>query len=48
MQSATDVGVYAFGPGAERFAGYHTNWQIGRMLAELMDLPVAGTNSARE
>ncbi len=48
FHTAVDVGVYAFGPGAERFAGYHPNWQIGRMLAELMDLPVAGTNAKRE
>lgn len=48
FHTAVDVGVYAFGPGAERFAGYHTNWQIGRMLAELMNLPVAGTTSGRE
>ncbi|MCH8959236.1 MAG: alkaline phosphatase [Proteobacteria bacterium] len=48
FHTAVDIGVYAFGPGAERFAGYHPNWQIGRMLAELMDLPVAGTNSKRE
>ena len=32
----------------ERFAGYHPNWQIGRMIAELMDLPVAGTSAGRE
>ena len=48
FHTAVDVGVYAFGPGAERFAGYHTNWQIGRMLGELMNLPVAGTTSGRE
>ncbi len=48
FHTAVDVGVYAFGPGAERFAGHHPNWQIGRMIAELMDLPVAGTNSERE
>ncbi len=48
FHTAVDVGVYAFGPGAERFAGHHPNWQIGRMLAELMDLPVAGTNAKRE
>ncbi|MCZ6761820.1 MAG: alkaline phosphatase [Gammaproteobacteria bacterium] len=48
FHTGVDVGVYAFGPGAERFAGYHTNWQIGRMLGELMNLPVAGTTSGRE
>ncbi len=48
FHTAVDVGVYAYGPGAERFTGYHTNWQIGRMIAELMDLPVAGTSSVRE
>ena len=48
FHTGVDVGVYAFGPGAERFAGYHTNWQIGRMLGELMNLPVAGTNAKRE
>ncbi|MCZ6716224.1 MAG: alkaline phosphatase [Gammaproteobacteria bacterium] len=48
FHTAVDVGVYAYGPGAERFAGYHPNWQIGRMIAELMNLPVAGTGAGRE
>ncbi len=36
--TAVDVGLYAAGPGAERFAGRHTNDAVGRLLFEALGL----------
>lgn len=36
--TALDVGLYAFGPGAERFAGVHENTDVGRTIAALLGL----------
>ncbi len=36
--TAVDVGLYAFGPGAERFRGRHVNADVGRALADLVRL----------
>ncbi len=45
FHTAVDVGVYAFGPGSKRLSGHHRNWEIGRLIAEIMGLSVAGTPS---
>ena len=34
--TAVDVGLYAFGPGAERFRGLHANDAVGRIAADLL------------
>jgi alkaline phosphatase len=36
--TAVDVGLYAYGPGANRFVGNHDNTTIARLLADLMDV----------
>ena len=36
--TAVDVGLYAFGPGAERFGGVMENDAVGRALADLLGL----------
>ena len=36
--TAVDVGLYAAGPGAGRFAGRHANAEVGRRLAEALGL----------
>jgi alkaline phosphatase len=36
--TAVDVGLYAYGPGANRFIGNHDNTTIGQRLADLMDV----------
>ena len=36
--TAVDVGLYASGPGAARFAGRHTNDAVGRLLFEALGL----------
>jgi alkaline phosphatase len=44
-----DVGLYAFGPGAEAFRGAHTNAAIGRALARALGLDLAAeTQRLRE
>jgi alkaline phosphatase len=35
--TAVDVGLYGYGPGAERFVGHHDNTYVGTELAELMN-----------
>jgi len=39
--SAVDVGVYAFGPGRERFRGAHPHARIARAIADLLGLDLA-------
>jgi alkaline phosphatase len=39
--TATDVPLYATGPGADRFRGHHDNTAIGQMLAALLDVDLA-------
>ena len=34
--TAADVGLYGYGPGAERFVGHHDNTYVGAELAELL------------
>jgi alkaline phosphatase len=34
--TAVDVGLYAYGPGANRFVGNHDNTYVGRTLADLL------------
>jgi alkaline phosphatase len=34
--TAVDVGLYGYGPGAERFVGHHDNTYVGAELAELL------------
>jgi alkaline phosphatase len=36
--TAVDVGLYAYGPGANRFVGNHDNTTVARRLADLMDV----------
>jgi len=36
--TAVDVGLYAFGPGRERFIGLHENTDVARLIAELLEL----------
>lgn len=36
--TAVDVNLYAFGPGSERLRGNHENDEVGRILADLMNL----------
>ena len=36
--TAVDVGLYAYGPGANRFVGNHDNTTVARLLADLMDV----------
>lgn len=36
--TAVDVGLYAFGPGSERFRGLHENTDVARLIAELLGL----------
>ncbi len=39
--SAVDVGVYAFGPGSERFRGAHPHMRIAQTVADLLGLDLA-------
>jgi alkaline phosphatase len=43
--TACDVGLYAFGPGRERFAGLHDNTDVGRAIAELLGLDLAAVTA---
>ena len=36
--TGVDVGLFAFGPGSERFRGHHENHAVGRMLTEALGL----------
>jgi alkaline phosphatase len=36
--TAVDVGLYAFGPGAERFRGQHDNTDVARLVSEMLGL----------
>jgi alkaline phosphatase len=36
--TAVDVGLYAYGPGANRFVGNHDNTTVARRLADLLDV----------
>lgn len=36
--TAVDVGLYAFGPGSERFRGLHENTDVAHLIAELLGL----------
>ena len=40
--TAEDVGLYAFGPGAERLRGTHENTDIALVIAAMLDLDLAG------
>ena len=33
-----DVGLYAWGPGRERFIGLHDNTDVARLIADLLGL----------
>ncbi|MDH3402185.1 MAG: alkaline phosphatase [Acidobacteriota bacterium] len=44
--TGTVVPVLAYGPGAERFAGIHATWQLGRLLAAAVEAP-AGSDEPR-
>jgi alkaline phosphatase len=47
--TGVDVGLYAFGPGRERFAGLHENTDIARLIAGLLGLDLkAETTRLRE
>jgi alkaline phosphatase len=39
--TAVDVGLYAFGPGSERFRGFHDNTEVAHLLAEAMGVSLA-------
>jgi len=43
--TAVDVGLYAFGPGAERFGGVMANDAVGRALADLLGLDLAAVTA---
>ncbi len=47
--TAVDVGLYAFGPGAEHFRGWHTNAGVARRIAAVagLDLDAATARLAR-
>ena len=36
--TGVDVGLYAWGPGSERFHGLHENTDVARLVADLLDL----------
>lgn len=40
------VGVFAFGPGADRFAGVYENTELPRRIAQAMSLPAPGAAAA--
>jgi alkaline phosphatase len=40
------VGVFAAGPGAERFAGIYENTELPRRIAQVMSLPLPGVEAA--
>jgi alkaline phosphatase len=44
--TAVDVGLYAFGPGSERFRGAHDNTDIARLLADLMGVKLSSSTPA--
>ena len=44
--TGVDVGLYAFGPGRERFAGLHENTDVPRLIAGLLGLDL-GAETAR-
>jgi len=39
--TAVDVGLYAYGPGSERFRGHKDNTDIARLLAKAMGVSLA-------
>lgn len=43
--TAVDVGLYAWGPGAERFGGVMENAAVGRALADLLGLGLAAVTA---
>ena len=43
--TAVDVGLYAWGPGAERFGGVMENDAVGRALADLLGLDLAAVTA---
>jgi len=45
--TAIDVGLYAFGPGSDRFRGVLDNTEVGRRIAESLDVQVGGSRSPR-
>ena len=45
--TAVDVGLYAFGPGSERFRGTHDNTEIAHLLADLMGIRLTPSGSTR-
>lgn len=47
--TAIDINLYAYGPGADRFAGNHDNTFVGRTLADLLDFDLSAlTTSMRQ
>jgi len=40
--TAADVGLYAWGPGAERLRGTHPNTDVARVVAALLGLDLEG------
>ena len=44
--TAADVGLFAWGPGAERFRGVLENREVGRRIAALLGVPVGVTPPA--
>ena len=40
--TAEDVGLYAFGPGAEQLRGVHENTEVARVIAALLHLDLDG------
>ena len=45
--TAVDVGLYAFGPGSERFRGTHDNTEVARILASLMGVELSPALESR-
>ncbi|MFT4541765.1 MAG: alkaline phosphatase [Planctomycetota bacterium] len=46
--TAVDIEVFVHGPGSDVFRGHHTNFEIGRMLAERMSFDLAATKPILE
>jgi alkaline phosphatase len=45
--TAVDVGLYAYGPGSERFRGHHENTDIARLLAEALGVSLEPVKAAK-
>jgi alkaline phosphatase len=44
--TAVDVDLYAYGPGSERFRGWHDNTEIAHLLAQALGLVLAPPSAA--